>query len=132
MPREEGTSLFRRVEPSPEGLKEIILSQWRSSSTTNLPTKFAMVSMKSSIRAITRIVHLKLKGSVSRARTCVGIPYPIMSINFLAAMGMIVPPSDDPAAITPNANDLRFLNHCEMMAGSGPKVIPQANPVKRP
>lgn len=96
-------------------------------------TKFAIVSMKSSIRAITRIIHLKLKKSVSHVHcTYDALAYPISSTKCLAAIGMIVPPSDDPAAITPNANDLRALNHCETMAGSGPKIIPQANPVKRP
>jgi len=58
--------------------------------------------------------------------------YPISSIKFRAAIGMIVPPSDDPVAMIPNANDLRFLNHCEMMVGSGLKIIPQDNPVRKP
>ena len=45
---------------------------------------------------------------------------------------MTVPPADDPAAMIPNAIDLRFLNHCEAMVGTGPKAIPQANPVSKP
>ena len=45
---------------------------------------------------------------------------------------MTVPPIDDPVALIPNANDLRFLNQCEMIIGSGPKIIPQDAPVRRP
>jgi hypothetical protein len=54
------------------------------------------------------------------------------SIKLLAAIGMIVPPSDDPVDMTPNANALRVLNHWEATAGIGLKIIPQQNPVKRP
>jgi len=45
---------------------------------------------------------------------------------------MIAPPSDDPEAFIPNANDLRFLNHCEVMVGMGAKTIPHDNPVRKP
>ena len=44
---------------------------------------------------------------------------------------MIVPPSDVPEVVIPNANDLRFLNHCEVMTGIGPKIIPQDSPVRK-
>ena len=48
-------------------------------------------------------------------------------------IGMIIPPNDDSVATTPNANHLCFLNHCEMVVGSEPKIIiPQQSPVGRP
>jgi len=100
---------------------------------TKFLTKFVIVSMKNWIRAMTRIVHLNLKKPVSHAHcTHDTLTYPMSSIKLLAAIGMTVPPSDAPAAEIPNANDLLFLNHCEAMAGSGPKIIPQETPVKRP
>ena len=96
-------------------------------------TKLAIASMKSSIRAITRIVHLNLKKSISHVpHKDDALTYPIRSIKFLATIGMSVPPSDAPAETMPNANDLRFLNHCATMARIGQRVIPQANPVRRP
>ena len=111
----------------------MITEQISTDPGTKILTKFAIVSMKSSIRAITRIVHLKLKKTVGYAhRTRDTTTYPTRSIKLLAAIGMTVPPSDEPVAIIPNANDLRLLNHCEAMAGSGPKTIPQANPVRMP
>ena len=83
-------------------------------------TKFATASIKSSIRAMTRIIHLNLKKSISRV-PCTDDPltYPISSTKFLATIGMIIPPIDAPAEIMPAANDLRFLNHCATMAGIG-------------
>jgi len=96
-------------------------------------TKLAIVSMKSSIRAITRIIHLELKKLVSHVHsTDDALVYPMRSTKFLATIGMIVPPNDAPTETMPNANDLRFLNHCATMAGSGQNIIPQASPVKRP
>jgi len=82
---------------------------------------------------MTRIIHLNLKKLVSHV-PCVGdaLAYPISSTKFLATIGMIVPPSDDPVAVIPDANDLRFLNHCAQIAGIGQKSIPQADPVRRP
>ena len=70
---------------------------------------------------------------VSRAY-CVYDPFthPISSIKLLAAIGMTVPPIDDPVAAIPNANDLRFLNHCETMVGTAPKIIPQHDPTRMP
>ena len=89
--------------------------------------------MRSSIRAMTRIIHLNLKKSISHI-PCTGdaLAYPISSIKFLATIGMIVPPSDAPVAVIPDANDRRFLNHCAQIAGIGQKSIPQADPVRRP
>ena len=58
--------------------------------------------------------------------------YPTRSINLLADIGMIVPPTEAPKDITPNASDRRFKNHCEATAGIGPKIIPQATPVRIP
>ena len=96
-------------------------------------TKLAIASMKSSIRAMTRIIHLNLKKSISHVPCTEDCPtYPISSTKFLATIGMIVPPSDAPVAVMPDANDLRFLNHCAEIAGIGQRIIPQANPVKRP
>lgn len=96
-------------------------------------TKFAIVSTKSSIRATTRIVHLNLEKPVShRDRTHDTFTHPTRSIKFLAAIGMIVPPSDVPADMIPNTNDLRFLNHCEVMEGIGLKIIPQQISVRMP
>jgi len=97
-------------------------------------TKLAIASMKSSIRAIlTRIVHLKLNKLVSRVHsTNDALAYPMRSTRFLATIGMIVPPSDAPAETTPDANDLRLLNHCATMAESGQKIIPQANRSRDP
>jgi hypothetical protein len=57
---------------------------------------------------------------------------PTSSIKLLAAIGMIVPPSEDPVDMIPNANARRFLNHCEETAGIGLKIIPQQTPVRRP
>jgi len=96
-------------------------------------TKLAIASMKSSIRAIIRIIHLNLKKFISRAH-CTDNPltYPTRSIKFLATIGMTVPPTDAPAETMPDANDLRFLNHCETMVRIGQRVIPQANPVRSP
>ena len=100
---------------------------------TKLLTKFAIVSIKSSIKAITRIVHLKLGKLVNNVVLLQHIPtYPMMSIKLLAAIGMIDPPSDDPVDIIPKANALLVLNHCEATAGIGLKIIPQQNPVRRP
>ena len=89
--------------------------------------------MKSSIKAMTRIVHLNLEEKGQSPCLIHDTPtYPTSSINFLAAIGMIVPPSEDPVALKPNANNLRFLNHCAVMVGTGPKTIPQASPVSKP
>ena len=75
-------------------------------------TKLAIASMKSSIKATTLIVHLNLSRSISRVYYRYGTPkYPTRSINLLVVIGMIIPPNDDPVATTPNASDLRFLNH---------------------
>ena len=76
--------------------------------------------MRSSVRAMTRIIHLNLKKLISHVRGADdALAYPISSTKFLATIGMIVPPSDAPAVIRPIANDLRFLNHCATMAGIG-------------
>ena len=45
---------------------------------------------------------------------------------------MTVPPSADPVALIPNANDLLLLNQCDRMVGIGPKIIPHDNPVRKP
>ena len=58
--------------------------------------------------------------------------YPISSIELSAAIGMTVPPIDDPVAAIPIANDLRLLNHCETMVGTAPKIIPQHDPTRMP
>jgi len=89
--------------------------------------------MKSSISAIIRIIHLKLGRLVSYVPCAENAPaYPTRSTKILATIGRIVPPSDAPAEIMPDANDLRFSNHCATIEGSGQNNIPQANPVKRP
>jgi len=81
---------------------------------------------------MTRIIHLNLKKLISHVHgEDNAIAYPTRSIKFLAAIGMIVPPSDTPVKERLIANDLRFLNHCATIAGSGQKIIPQDNPVKR-
>ena len=96
-------------------------------------TKLAIASMKSSIRTMTRIIHLNLKKSISHVPCTDDCPtYPISSTKFLATIGMTVPPNDAPVVIIPDANDLRFLNHCAQIAGIGQKSIPQADPVRRP
>jgi len=82
---------------------------------------------------MTRIVHLNLGKPVSYTHcTHDALTYPISLIKRLVAIGMIDPPNEDPVAQIPNANDLRFLNQCEMMVGIGPKIIPQDNPVRKP
>ena len=53
-------------------------------------------------------------------------------MRWVEAIGMTVPPSADPVALIPNANDLRFLNQCERIVGIGPKIIPHDNPVRKP
>ena len=99
----------------------------------NFFTKFAIVSTKSSINAMTRIVQLNLEKLVNHGHyTHDTFTYPTRSIKFLAAIGMIVPPSDVPADMIPNTNDLRFLNHCEVMEGIGLKIIPQQISVRMP
>ena len=95
-------------------------------------TKFAMASMNSSIKAITRIVHLNLWNLLVALIAYMTPSHPISSIKLLAAIGMTPPPIDDPVAAIPNANDLRFLNHCAAMVGIGPKIIPQHAPVRKP
>lgn len=65
MPSEERTGLFKRLNPSPDGLAGGSLwvnANWCLQKKT--PTKFAIVSIKSSISAITRIVHLNLEKSM--------------------------------------------------------------------
>jgi hypothetical protein len=71
--------------------------------------KFTITSTNNSIRATIRIVHLNLWELISHsADGKVTFAYPMWSINFLTAMGMIVPPIDDPTDTIPNTKDLRF------------------------
>jgi len=53
-------------------------------------------------------------------------PYPTRGIRFLTAIGMVVPPMDEPTAINPNARPRFFLNQCAMIALEGPNIPPQA------
>ena len=109
LPREERVGIFRGTKSPSKSLEATMISKRQVKTGMGILTKFAMASIKNSIRAITRIVHLKLKKPVSYVRCAYNsLAYPISSIKFLAAIGMIVPPREDPAAKTPNASDLRF------------------------
>ena len=62
MPSEKGSSVPRRVEPAPDRLERIAVSMKLSTKPDEaVPTKFAIASTKSSIRAMARIVHLNLR-----------------------------------------------------------------------
>lgn len=110
MPSKERSSLSGSFDPSPEGLK--VIREPSSTGTDNtFRTKFAIVSMKSSIRAMTRIVHLNLKEFVKHddyPHKMLSYAYPMRSIRFLAAIGIMMPPNDEPVAMIPNTNDLRL------------------------
>lgn len=109
LPGEEGVGMFRGTKPPSESLEATLFSKRQVEPGMGILTKFAMASVKSSIRAITRIVHLNLRNPVSYVRCAYdSLAYPISSIKFLAAIGKIVPPREDPAAKMPNASDLRF------------------------
>lgn len=85
------------------------------------------------IKAITRIVHGNLEGHENfpvRLKESTGT-YPMVGIRALAVIGRTVPPSDAPAAYRPRARPLRFRNHCERMAMTGPENTPAATCTKR-
>ena len=52
--------------------------------------------------------------------------YPTRGMRFLTAMGMVVPPMDEPTAVNPNARPRFFLNQWAIIALAGPYTPPQA------
>lgn len=50
--------------------------------------------------------------------------YPTAVIRFRAAIGKMVPPTDEPMATSPKARPRFLWNQCEMTATHGPNIIP--------
>ena len=67
---------------------------------------------------LTVFVRVKIDMQIEKA-------HPMAGIRFLAAMGNMVPPTEDPMESNPRASPRLLLNQCDTTVSDGPKITPQ-------
>jgi hypothetical protein len=100
--------------------------QWRHGIVW--PTKLHIPTATRSIKPIIRIVQGNLSWEWAECKDKIIFDaHPTRGNRALAAIGKIVPLTDEPIAVKPSALPRFFLNQCVIIALRDPKIPPHAN-----